>query len=186
MHFVLWRIYNERSFQYLQLFIKKRFSQFKLDSKSKLKWKDLHIFKSTDLIFVMNITNYIRRDEIVMWKNFSFPCITIVGKFKFSPHVEKFQYNWWGFIAIYAGWWLNLLFTLFCREIFATICALSCGEKLSPKVHLWRKMTNTRSEYNSFSNLTAKKWPEQPLQDVWNNSWNEQKRSPFEAFWALP
>ena len=29
---------------------------------------------------------------------------------------------------------------LFCREIhFATIYALSCGEKLSTKVHLWRK-----------------------------------------------
>ena len=83
------------------------------------------------------------------------------------------------FITNYAVLLLNLLFTLFCREI-------SCGENLSPKVHLWRKMTNIRSEYSSFSNLTAKKWPEQPLQDVWNNSWNEQKRSPFEAFWALP
>ena len=36
------------------------------------------------------------------------------------------------FIAIYAVLLLNLLFTLFCREI-------SGGEKLSPKVHLWRK-----------------------------------------------
>ena len=55
-------------------------------------------------------------------------------------------YNCWGFIAIYAVLLLNLLFTLFCREIyFATIYALSCGEKLSPKVHLWRKMTNIRS-----------------------------------------
>ena len=36
------------------------------------------------------------------------------------------------FIAIYAILLLNLLFTLFCREIL-------CGEKLSPKVHLWRK-----------------------------------------------
>ena len=26
-----------------------------------------------------------------MWKNFSFPCMTIVGKLKISPHVEKFQ-----------------------------------------------------------------------------------------------
>ena len=49
-------------------------------------------------------------------------------------------YNWWGFIAIYAVLLLNLLFTLFCREIyFATIYVLSCGEKLSRKVHLWRK-----------------------------------------------
>ena len=44
------------------------------------------------------------------------------------------------FIAIYAILLLNLLFMLSCREIyFATIYALSCGEKLSPKVHLWRK-----------------------------------------------
>ena len=42
------------------------------------------------------------------------------------------------FIALYAVLLLNLLFTLFCREI-------SCGEKLSPKVHLWKKMTNIRS-----------------------------------------
>ena len=43
-------------------------------------------------------------------------------------------------IAIYAVLLLNLLFTLFCCEIyFATIYTLSCGEKLSPKVHLWRK-----------------------------------------------
>ena len=28
---------------------------------------------------------------------------------------------------------------------FATIKALSCGEKLSPKVNLWKKMTNMRS-----------------------------------------
>ena len=40
------------------------------------------------------------------------------------------------FIAIYAV----LLLNLFCREIyFATIYALLCGEKLSTKVHLWRK-----------------------------------------------
>ena len=74
-----------------------------------------------------------------MWRNFSFPCMTIVGKLKISPHVEKFQYNWLGFIAIYAVLLLNLLFTLFCREIFATIYTLSCEEKLSPKVQLCRK-----------------------------------------------
>ena len=42
-------------------------------------------------------------------------------------------------IAIHAVLLLNLLFTLFCREFFATIYALFCGEKLSTKVHLWRK-----------------------------------------------
>ena len=67
----------------------------------------------TDLIFVTNITKYIRGGRIVMWRNFSFPCTTIVGKLKISPHVEKFQYNLWGFIAIYAVLLLNLLFTLF-------------------------------------------------------------------------
>ena len=37
------------------------------------------------------------------------------------------------FIAIYAVLLLNLLITLFCREIFATIYALSCGEKNEPQ-----------------------------------------------------
>ena len=125
-----------------------------------------------------------------MWQNFRCLHITDVEK---SEILHIWHVCDVGNVAIYAKFilinavlLLNLLFTLFCREIFATICALSCGEKLSPKVHMWRKMTNIRSEYSSFSNLTAKKWPEQPLQDVWNNSWNEQKRSPFEAFWALP
>ena len=45
----------------------------------------------TDLIFVTNITNYIREDKIAMWRNFSFPCMTILGKLKISQHVEKFQ-----------------------------------------------------------------------------------------------
>ena len=45
-----------------------------------------------------------------------------------------------GFYCNLCRFLLNLLFTLFCREIyFATIYALSCGEKLSPKVHMWRK-----------------------------------------------
>ena len=35
----------------------------------------------TDLIFVTNITNYIRGEKNVLWRNFSFPCMTIVGKF---------------------------------------------------------------------------------------------------------
>ena len=104
-----------------------------------------HIFEKKvivlkpELIYVANITNYIHGEKIVMWRNFSFPCMTIVGKLKISPHVEKFQYNWWGFIAIYAVLLLNLLFTLFCCKIFATFYALSYGEKLSPRVHLWRK-----------------------------------------------
>ena len=44
-----------------------------------------------DLIFVTNITNIISGEKIVVWRNFSFPCMTIVGKLKISPHVEKFQ-----------------------------------------------------------------------------------------------
>ena len=45
----------------------------------------------TDLIFVTNITNYIRGEKIVKWRNFSFPCMTIVGKLKISPHMENFS-----------------------------------------------------------------------------------------------
>ena len=47
----------------------------------------------SDLIYVTNITNYIRGEKIVKYRNFSFPCMTIVGKLKISPHVGKFQYN---------------------------------------------------------------------------------------------
>ena len=64
-----------------------------------------------------------------MWRNLKFSFIKINKVCK-----------WWGFIAIYAILLLNLLFTLFCREIyFATIYVLLCGEKLSPIVHLCRK-----------------------------------------------
>ena len=41
-----------------------------------------------DLIFVTNITNIISGEKIVMWRNFSFPRMTIVGELKISPHVE--------------------------------------------------------------------------------------------------
>ena len=91
-----------------------------------------------------------------MWRNFSFPCMTIVGKLKISLHVEKSEIlhiwhvfdvenvaiyaKFMHFIAIYVVLLLNLLFTLFCHELyFATIYALSRGEKLSPKVNFWRK-----------------------------------------------
>ena len=39
--------------------------------------------ENTDPIFVPNITNYISGEKIVVWRNFSFPCITIVGKLRF-------------------------------------------------------------------------------------------------------
>ena len=120
--------------------------------------KKLQIFfwvtsKDTDLIFVTNIINNIS-GEIAMWRNFSFPCMAIVRKLKIFPNVKKFQMSphdrcgeiWHSphmacvwcrklrhiyakFIAIYAVLLLNLLFTPFCQ-------AISCGEKLSPKVHL--------------------------------------------------
>ena len=43
------------------------------------------------LIIVTNITNYICGEKIVMWRNFSFPCMTIVGELKISPHEQKFR-----------------------------------------------------------------------------------------------
>ena len=49
--------------------------------------------QGTDLIFVTIITNYIRGEKIIMWRNFSSPCITIMWKLKISSHVEKFQYD---------------------------------------------------------------------------------------------
>ena len=67
------------------------------------------------------------------------------------------------FIAIYAVLLRNLLFTLFCREI-------SCGEKLSPKVHLWRKMTNMRCE--PIMCFCANIWPQKENRKLNQNSWN--------------
>ena len=49
------------------------------------------VWQVSDQIFVDNITTIISEEKIVMWRNFSFPCMTIVGKLKISPHVEKFQ-----------------------------------------------------------------------------------------------
>ena len=42
----------------------------------------------SDLIFVTNLTNQVSGENIAMWRNFSFPCMTIVEKSKISPHVE--------------------------------------------------------------------------------------------------
>ena len=75
----------------------------------------------TDLIFV---TNIISGEKIVRWRNFSFPCKTIVGKVKISPPMVKFQMS---FIAIYAVLLLNLLCMLFCCEIL-------------PRAFMWRKI----------------------------------------------
>ena len=50
-------------------------------------WLNLQV---ADLIFVTNIKNYIRAEKIVMWRNFSLPSMTNVGKLKTSPHVENF------------------------------------------------------------------------------------------------
>ena len=89
----------------------------------------------TGLIFVTNITNYLRGEKIVMWRNFSFPCKTIVGKLKISPHVEKFQMS----PRDRCGETWNSPHTSPHMQNLCNFYALSCGEKLSPKVHLWRK-----------------------------------------------
>ena len=71
-----------------------------------------------------------------MWRNLRCLHMTDVEKYEIFhiwhvcdvENVAKYA----KFIAIYAVLLLNLLFMLFCSEI-------PCGEKLSPKVHLWRK-----------------------------------------------
>ena len=56
-------------------------------------WKQrwLLFFLGADMIFVTNITNIISGEKVVMRRNFSFPCISTVGKLKISPPVETFQ-----------------------------------------------------------------------------------------------
>ena len=53
----------------------------------------------TDLIFVTNMTNYIRGEKIVMWRNFSFPCMTIVGKLK----IDKYEVWVVGLLSVGIG-----------------------------------------------------------------------------------
>ena len=81
--------------------------------------------------------------------------MTIVGKLKISPHVEKFQYSYWGFIAIYAVLLLILLFTLFCRKIF-------CHNLRAQKYICGEKMTNKRSEGNPFIKGVDGGFPDTP------------------------
>ena len=47
------------------------------------------IFLEPDLILVTNITNYIHGEKLSCGEISA--CITVVGKFRISPHVEKFQ-----------------------------------------------------------------------------------------------
>ena len=49
---------------------------------------DEYLSERADLIFV---TNYIRGEKNGLWRNISFPCMTIVGNLNLFPHVEKFQ-----------------------------------------------------------------------------------------------
>ena len=65
-----------------------------------------------ELIFVINITNHIYGEKIVIWRNF----------WKFWEIFEKF----WEILENFENF-LEIL------GDFATIYALSCGEKLSPK-----------------------------------------------------
>ena len=60
---------------------------------------------------------------------------------------------------------------------FATIYALSCGEKLSPKVHLWRKMRNMRpacdsyQSYGQLVSLRSEKAPSENLSTSFKEKW---------------
>ena len=103
-----------------------------------------------DLIFVANITNHIRGEKIVMWRNFSFPCMTIVGKLKNSPHVKKFQYNWLGFITNFAVLLLNLLFTrCFVVKFLPQVTRFHVEKNWAEKYICAEKMTNIRSGWSS-------------------------------------
>ena len=76
--------------------------------------KTLHC--KAELIFVTNITNYIRGEKIC--------------------HVEIFQLS----MTMYAN----------CGEIENSF---TCGEKLSPKIHLWRKNDNYEAWLHVFESL---------------------------------
>ena len=44
-----------------------------------------------DLIFVTDITDYIRGGKSVMWRNFRFLNVTNVEKSEVSPHVKQYE-----------------------------------------------------------------------------------------------
>ena len=92
-------------------------------------------------LVVTNITNTISGERIVLWRNFSFPCMTIVGKLKISPHVEKFHMSPHDRCAdvekskILHIWHVCDVENVAIYSKFMQFLV----EKLSPKVHLWRK-----------------------------------------------
>ena len=142
-----------------------------------------------DQIFVTNITNYIRGKKLSCGEISAFHVWQLWGNWKFlhmwrnfrclhMTDVEKSEIlHIWHvcdvenvaiyakFIAIYAVLLLNLLFTLFCREI-------SCGEKLSPKVHFWRK----NDKYGVCSQTPA---PDPSIFLLPSHSWKVENGHPF-------
>ena len=91
-------------------------------------WKFLHM---RGKFRCPHMTDVEKSEILHMWHVCDLESVAIYAKFIQS-------------IAIYAVLLLNLLFMLFCREIFATIYALSFGEKLGPKYICEEKMTNIR------------------------------------------
>ena len=80
--------------------------------------------------------------KIAMWRNFSFPCLTIVEKSEISPHLtcvwfRKCVHNLCCFVV------KSVLsqFTQFRCEIgFVAIYTLLCGGKTNPKItYMWTK-----------------------------------------------
>ena len=85
-----------------------------------------------------------------MWKNFSFPCMTIVGKLTISPHVEKFQmspHDRCGEI-----WNSPHMACVWCRKRrhickFMQFLRAFMWRKIEPKsTFVEKKMTNMRSD----------------------------------------
>ena len=113
--------------------------------------------------YLSQVSQVIYVEKIVMWRIFSFPCMTIAVKLRFSLHVEKFQMpshdrcgKIWNsphlacvwcrkrrhICKIYAIFLKKISFVKneLCREIrFVVIYALLCGEKFVQKFSMWRK-----------------------------------------------
>ena len=72
-----------------------------------------------------------------MWGNFSFPCMTIVGKLKISPHMEKLQKSPHDSVEKSENLHIWHVCGVEYVVIYAKDMKFSCGEKMSEKVHLW-------------------------------------------------
>jgi len=144
-----------------------------------------------------------------MWRNIRFPYITDVEKSENSPHLscEKCQisphdrfvisfitkkinnvYSLWSFVAFYVtSFCKNYFFANYAvlsRNLFVAIYAFLCGEKLSPKLYMWRK----NDKYQVCVRQRNLDWYQSSVESIkqWKHTWKHFVLPPvFFVQWIL-